>query len=87
MSFCCGLTRSKSPSTALYDKKGFSDYVHDKGQAYRHRAIELIRTCQSLSAASEQRFHQDAALTRYYLSIAVDRDIYADLASAALSAR
>src|SRR6266581_1425476 len=57
----------KAPSSKHFDGKAFSDYVHDIGRAYRHRAIELIRICQRFSGASEQSFDQDKALTRYLL--------------------
>ena len=64
----CGLggNRTKdSSSSSKFDEKGFRDNVQDLGRAYRHRAIELIKTCQTLSVASMQEFEQDVMLTRY----------------------
>ena len=68
MLFCCGLggNRSKgSPRSSKFDEKGFRDNVQDLGRAYRHRSIELIKTCQTLSVASTQKFEQDLKLTKY----------------------
>ena len=68
MLFCCGLGGNPTKdSSSTFDEKSFRDNVQDLGRAYRHRGIELIKICQTLSAASPQRFEQDVKLTRYLL--------------------
>jgi len=63
MLFCCGLGGRRRSKKFEFDGNAFSDYVHDIGRAYRHRAIELIKICQRFSDASDQSYSQHTALT------------------------
>lgn len=50
--------------TPQFDEWDFRRTMNDIGRAYRNQAIELIAICRLFSQASEQRYIQDAELTR-----------------------
>jgi hypothetical protein len=47
-----------------FDPRSFCRTVNEKGRAYQHRALELIRICTVFSVASEQSLHQSVRLQR-----------------------
>ena len=67
MPFCCfgkDEVDKRLGTPFKLDPKSFCDTVYYIGRPYRHRAIELIKICQSFSIMSGQSFNQDTVLLR-----------------------
>jgi hypothetical protein len=50
--------------TSQFDEWNFRRSMNEIGRAYRNQAMELIAICRLFSQAAEQRYMQDAELTR-----------------------
>jgi len=54
----------QSAPAMAFDPRSFCRTVNDKGRAYQHRAMEIIKICTVFSVASEQSLHQIVRLQR-----------------------